>query len=90
MTFQAIKFVMLDFDKSWDQLFMVYAYANVRYTATRDRSRLTVVFEGATGVMQTRLFLLPKGAEVNVLDQIVHVPARCAKGEPGNLIRCSS
>jgi hypothetical protein len=31
--FQAIKFVMVDFDEGWDRTMLVTGYANIRYTA---------------------------------------------------------
>ena len=85
--FQAIKFVMLDFDESWDRTMLVTGYANIRYTAKKG-SKLAVVFEGATGVMSTYRYQLAAGEEVFVVDQVVHIPARCLKEEPGNTIKC--
>lgn len=86
--FQAIKFVMLDFDETWDRTMLVTGYANIRYTAGKRGSRLAVVFEGATGVMVTYRYQVAPGGEVFVVDQVVHIPARCLKQEPGNTIKC--
>ena len=60
----------------------------VHYEALRDGAQLLVVFEGATGVMTTYQYRLAKGDEVYVLDQVIHIPARCIKQIPGNAIRC--
>jgi hypothetical protein len=86
--YQAIKFVMLDFDKSWDRTMLVTGYANIRYTATEKGGRLAVVLEGATGVMTTYRYLVAAGQEVFVVDQVIHIPARCQKEEAGNTIKC--
>lgn len=86
--YQAIKFVMVDFDNAWDRLMLVTAYANIRYTAIRNGAQLAVVFEGATGTMQTYRYKVPRGAEVFVVDQVIHVPARCRKQERGNTVKC--
>ncbi len=86
--FQVIKFVMLDFDDAWVRLMLVTGYANIRYTATRRGARLAVVFEGATGVMRTYRYQVEAQEEVYVVDQVVHIPARCQKEEPGNTIKC--
>jgi len=60
----------------------------VNYEALKNGARLMVVFEGATGVMMTYTYQLAKGDEVYVLDQVIHIPARCIKQVPGNAIRC--
>ena len=86
--FQAIKFVMVDFDESWDRTMLVTGYANIRYTATKKGSKLAVVFEGATGTMSTYRYQLAPGEEVFVVDQVIHIPGRCQKQEPDNAIKC--
>ena len=86
--FQAIKFVMIDFDASWKRQYYVTDYSFVHYEALRNGAQLMVVFEGATGVMTTFFYQLAKGAEVYVLNQVIHIPARCIKQAPGNVIRC--
>jgi len=86
--FQAIKFVMLDFDELWERTMLVTGYANIRYTAIKKGAKLAVVFEGATGTMSTYRYQLLPGEEVLVVDQVVHIPAHCLKKEPGNTITC--
>jgi len=86
--YQVIKFVMLDFDKSWDRTMLVTGYANIRYTATQRGAGLAVVFEGATGTMRTYRYRIAAGQEVFVVDQVIHIPARCHKEEAGNTIKC--
>jgi len=88
--YQVIKFVMLDFDKAWDRTMLVTSYANIQYVATGKGGRLAVVFEGATGVMTTYHYVIAPGAEVYVVDQVIHIPGRCRKQEPGNTIKCQS
>ena len=87
--FQAIKFVMVDFDEGWDRTMLVTGYANIRYTAGKKGGKLALVFEGATGVARTYRYQVGPGEEVFVVDQVIHVPARCQKEEPGNTIKCS-
>ena len=86
--FQVIKFVMIDFDDGWDRTMLVTGYANIRYTSIRKGARLAVVFEGATGTMRTYRYQLAAGQEVFVVDQVIHIPARCLKEEHGNTIKC--
>ena len=86
--FQAIKFVMIDFDDAWDRTMLVTGYANIRYTATRNGARLAVLFEGATGTMRTYRYQVTAGGEVFVVDQVIHIPERCLKEEPGKTLKC--
>ncbi len=86
--FQALKFIMLDFTGSWDRLTMVYSFANVRYTATARGGKLAVVVEGPTGTLSTYRYNLLAGQEVLVIDQVVHIPARCVGRDSDNTIRC--
>lgn len=86
--FQVIKFVMLDFDEAWKRTMLVTNYANIQYAAIKYGAKLAVVFEGATGVMSTYHYQFEAGAEVFVVDQVVHIPAHCVKQEAGNTIKC--
>jgi hypothetical protein len=86
--FQAIKFVMIDFDANWERVMLVTGYANIQYTATEDRSRLDVVMEAPVGTLTTYQFQVSKGDVVFVVDQVVHIPDRCVRQQPGNTIRC--
>ena len=87
--FQVIKFVMLDFDENWERTIPVSSYASILYTVRfAPRAKLAVALEAA-GVVTTYRFELDALEEVLVVDQVVHVPARCTNQEPGNTIRCS-
>ena len=88
--FQVIKFVMLAFDENWTRTMLVTSYANIQYAATTAGAKLAVVFEGATGVMTSYLFQLEAGEQVFVVDQVIHIPVRCLKQEPGNTITCAT
>lgn len=85
--FQAIKFVMLDFDEFWERSAPAAAYTNVRYTALKKGARLAVVFEDYRASMHTYRYELAAKAEVFVLDQVIHVPARFIRDEPENTIK---
>jgi NADPH-dependent ferric siderophore reductase len=87
--YQTIKFVMLDFDKSWDRTMLVTGYANIRYAATDSGARLAVVFEGATGTMRTYRYRVAAGQEVFVVDQVIHIPASCQQEQAGNTVKCA-
>lgn len=86
--FQAIKFVVVDFDENWDRTMLVTGYANIRYTALKKGAKLSVVFEGATGIMTTYNFALQPTEEVYVVDQVVHVPSRCLTRDKDNTVKC--
>jgi hypothetical protein len=87
--FQAVKFVMLDFDEHWKRTPMITSYAYTQYKATAPRAELVVTSEGPTGTMTTYRYELEKGEEVVVFDQVVHTPAHCVTKHPGNTISCS-
>ena len=87
--FQVLKFVMVDFQGGWDRHMMVTSYANIRYTATRSGRKLAVVVEGPTGTLSTYRYQLAAGEEVWVLDQVIHIPARCRRQDRGNTIKCA-
>ncbi len=86
--FQAIKFVLVDFDENWDRTMLVTGYANIQYTALKKGGKLAVVFESATGSMTTYRFQLAAKEVVFVVDQVVHVPSRCVRQERGNTVKC--
>jgi hypothetical protein len=87
--FQVLRFVIVDFEGSWDRHMMVTDYSNIRYTAMDRGGKLAVVVEAPTGLLSTYRYKLAAGEEVWVLDQVIHVPARCIKNEPGNTTKCS-
>ena len=86
--FQVIKFVMIDFDESWDQNMLVTNYASTQYTAGKKGGKLSVLFEGASGTMRTYHYQIAPGEVVFVVDQVIHIPSHCLKEEPSNTIRC--
>lgn len=87
--FQTIKFVMLDFDENWDSTMSVTNYASVLYKVTgQGGGKLAVVFEGAPGILSTYRYELAVREEVYVIDQVVHIPARCVRQEWDNTIKC--
>ena len=86
--YQAIKFVLVNFDENWDRTMLVTGYANIQYTALKKGAKLSVVFEGATGVMTTYNFQLAAKEVVYVVDKVVHVPAQCIGQKAGNTVKC--
>jgi hypothetical protein len=88
MAFQVLKFVQLDFDEPWKRTVLSTGYANVLYSAQRPGAKLAVVTESETGVFETVLFVLKAKDEVYVVDQVVHIPAKCVRRERGNAIQC--
>jgi hypothetical protein len=88
MAYQVIKFALLQFDNNWSQTMLVTGYSNFQYTSTAAGAHLSVVFESATGAMETYFFVVGSGESVYVLDQVVHVPATCRSHEDGRGIKC--
>lgn len=86
--YQVVVFKLIDFDANWDRLVMVYDFANVRYTALGRGGTLAVVVEAPGGTLTTYRYFLSKGEEVFVMDQVIHIPARCRAQERGNTIKC--
>jgi hypothetical protein len=86
--FQAVKFVMIDFDANWDRQMLVTGYANIQYTATQDGAGLDVVMEAPVGALTTYQYRINAGEVVFVVDQVVHIPDRCVRQVPENIIRC--
>ena len=88
MAFQALKFVQLDFDDHWKRTILAGGYASVLYAAQKKPAQLAVVTESATGLFETTHFVLNAKDEVYVIDQVIHVPAKCLRRESKNTIRC--
>ena len=86
--FQVLKFIMADFDANWDRTEMTTGYSNVEYKSKEKGGALAVLVEGATGLLRTYRYKIPPGEKVFVLDQMIHIPERCAKEEKGNTIKC--
>jgi hypothetical protein len=84
--YQVIKFVLADFDQYWTRNLLPDTV--VEYTAVKAGANLAVVFEGATGVMTTYRYKLQPRDVVHVVGQVIHIPARCLKQEPGDTVKC--
>ncbi len=84
--FQVIKFVMADFDPNWKQALLPNEV--MQYTAAQTGANLAVAFEGATGVFATYRFQAKANDVVYVVEDKIHVSARCQKQEAGNTIKC--
>ena len=86
--FHAIRFKMVDFDGNWTRQTMVYAFSNVRYMAGANGAKLAVVVEAESGTLNTYRYQLAANEEVLIMDQVIHIPARCEDRDPGNSIKC--
>ena len=86
--YQVLKFVMVDFDRLWKRNLL--ADAVVEYKPLRPGARLSVVFEGQTGIMTTYHYKISdvEAGPVWIVDQVIHIPDRCVKQEKGNTIKC--
>ena len=74
---QVIKFVLVDFRGDWQRSILTIG---VGYTAIAPSNEIAVVKEvPGTGTAITYHYSLPAGAEAVVIDDVIHVPARCAK-----------
>ncbi len=83
---QVLKFVIADFDKNWTRF--AGAENFIGCTATAKGAQLAVVREGPTGVATTYHYAVAANEAVWIVDDVIHVPERCIKQEPGNTIKC--
>jgi hypothetical protein len=74
-----LQFLLIEFDKNWTRA------GTVLYTAI-DKAQLVVVTEGVTGAKDTYLFEVARGEVVLVswAANLVYIPAKCVKREPGD------
>ena len=87
--FTVIVFKHMQFDANWTKP-IFWIDDNFPYTASTNAATLIVVEEGATGVMMTYWFKLQKGQVVQVSreENLVFIPAKCSRKEPGDLTSC--
>jgi len=84
---QSVKFVLVDFRGDWQRSFS--ATAGVMYKALVPANEIAVVKEvPGTGNAITYHYRLAVGDEAAVIGDVIHVPARCIKSEPGNTVKC--
>ena len=84
--YQVIQFVVVQFLGDWKRSFS--ADAGVVYQALAPANQLLVVKETGQGVATTYEFVLHAGAEVNIIEEDIHIPALCVKQEQGNAVKC--
>jgi hypothetical protein len=79
MTHTVLQFKLIEFDKNWTRA------GSVLYTAI-DKAQVVVVVESITGVKETYLFEVARGEVVLVSwdTNLVYIPAKCVKREPGD------
>ena len=91
-----LEYVKLDFIGEWEYYFDEFSFRPVA-----DKGDLIVVREGATGVMETYWFVVPRppvlpggGVDTtkNVIvprqENIVYIPVRCSRRENGDHTKC--
>ena len=81
---QSLKFVMADFVYGWRR--RLRDYGVVEYLAIGNEGKLKVVTEGATGVMKTYFYSVPRREMVYVVNEVIHIPARAFEQQNGNTI----
>ena len=83
MAHTVLEFTHLDFDDHWSRA------GAVLYTSMADAT-LTVVTESHTGVKATYFFKVPirEVVYVSVQENLVYIPARCAKKTEGDVTKC--
>jgi hypothetical protein len=84
--FHVVKFVHVDFNAQWTRSLLPNAV--ISYKALEDDARVSVVREGATGVMATYHYMVLKDQEALVVNYVIHVPARCFKEDKGITVKC--
>lgn len=83
--YQAMRFVLAEFDSHWTRNLLPDTV--VEYTAVKSAA-LAVVFECATGAMTTCRYRFQPKDVVHVVGQVIHIPARCLRQEPGDTVKC--
>jgi len=81
---QVIKFLVVDFQGNWLRTWPIHGSM---YTAAT-KAIILVVTDGETGPMITYTFQVPKGEEVWVDRNVIHIPAHCVKQMEGNGVKC--
>ncbi len=84
-TFQAVKFIMLDFDGNWARHHLNQGNTLLVYGAMDQGCTLAVVAE-EDGKVYTYWYTLGPQEEVWVVGEVVHIPGRKPKRKNGNLI----
>jgi hypothetical protein len=86
MEYQVVKFVIVDFTGAWQRGIGTVA---VSYKAMGPQNEVAVVKEvPGTGNAITYHYRLKPDAEVDIIGDVIHIPARCFKSEPGNTVKC--
>ena len=93
-----LEYVKLDFIGEWEYYFDEFSFRPVA-----DKGDLIVVREGATGVMETYWFVVPRPPDLpgggvdttkNVIvprqENIVYIPVRCSRRENGDHTKCEA
>lgn len=82
-----LEFTLIDFDRNWRVGGFLGGFFEYRAT---DKATLIVVSEGPTAVKTTNWFTVEKDESVLVGHNanIVHVPAKCHRREPGDKTEC--
>ena len=85
---QVIKFVLVDFDQNWKR--SASAGLNfIIYHSTSNNAQLAVVHESGAGIATTYRSLVPVNEEAWVIEDVIHLPERCLRQEPGNTVKCA-
>ncbi|PYQ58901.1 MAG: hypothetical protein DMF58_13605 [Acidobacteria bacterium] len=81
----AIKFLEIQFQGDWLRMWPIHG---VMYTVSSAKAEILVVTDPEFAPAMTYVFAVPKGEEVWIDRNIIHIPAICIKQIEGNGIRC--
>ncbi len=81
---QVIKFLEVQFRGDWLRTWPIHG---VMYTASSD-AEILVVTDPEFAPAITRFFRVPKGEEIWIDRNIIHIPALCVKEIDGDGIKC--
>ena len=84
---EAIKFLAVDFQGDFLRMWPIHG---VMYTVSSSKATILVVTDPEFGPAITYVFTIPKGEEVWIDRNIIHIPSHCIKRIDGNGIKCGT
>ena len=84
---QAIKFLEVQFRGDYLRAWPIHG---VMYTVSSAKAEILVVTDPEFGPAITYIFVVPKGEEIWIDRNIIHIPALCVKQVEGNAIKCGT
>ena len=83
---QAIKFLEIQFRGDFLRMWPIHG---VMYTVSSPKAEIWVVTDPEFAPAITYVFAVPKGEEIWIDRNVIHIPALCIKQIDGNAIKCT-